>query len=245
MNRIHPDEFSIDSSLAQVERIPTFFPKEASIKFFQQFQEDQEKENPTFSIISFDEKSFSLLKPASSEDSFIESPLAKKGKKKEFFEELLIAIPRLIPIEISINPQEIVSVASASKLHPVYLPIEKMIQIQDQTTSLSSLKSITYLSPTSPLNGLEIKLEFFDTHPRSINIELVGSPKACEYLSNEIQNLQNLLKFRFETIDFPQIRTSIAPIFPTGFSKQKSKNPLSEKKVAEGKIVFKPITSVV
>ena len=91
------------------------------------------------------------------------------------------------------------------------------------------------------LNGLEIQLEFFDTHPRSINIEFLGNTKSIELVNKDLDILKKTLSMRFETIEFPKILASLNPIFPQSFNQQKKRNHVSEKKASKGTIAIKSI----
>jgi hypothetical protein len=162
-----------------------------------------------------------------------------------------IKIKQKTPFELILTPlnypQELKTIATPTqlnRLNPLFFSIEKTIALHLEKTDLSLIKSITYISPNSLLNGVEIKLEFFDTHPTSINIHLIGSPQANQIIQKDLETLQKLLKARFDTIEFPMIQSSLGSLFPTGFHQQKSKNQVSQKKVAEGKIRLKPIQSL-
>ena len=121
----------------------------------------------------------------------------------------------------------------------MYQALENLIIHQEENTHLSSIQTLTIVNPESRFNGLEIRLEFFDTHPKSISIEIMTNSTMSQYLASEMKNLEKMLKARFQTIEFPKIALSLMPIFPTGLYQQKSRNKVSEKKAAEGKIIFK------
>ena len=235
--------FALESSIEIQERTPEEIPKNFSKEFecfkkkdfLQNLLDEKVNEDLDFQIVASDSsspKSISFEKKQKSDDERIEC-------------DGLGYTVVLQPLAYSKECTSLCPPQSLKKLEPLFFSLEKAISIQDFKLESSLVKSVTYLNQDSPFHGLEINLEFFDTHPRSINIELIGSPQTNSILQKELPHLQALLKNRFESIEFPKIATSLAPIFPTGLYQQKSKNKVSEKKVSNGKIVFKPMKSFV
>lgn len=166
----------------------------------------------------------------------VESKTKKNHDNKDFAYLTPLKVPLLDMAEIHKFSEK-----SIQTITPIFSAIEKTIILVEKQTNLSTIQSITYIKPESKLNGLEIQLEFFDTNPRSINIELIGNAESVKFLSGELKNLELCLKTRFETVEFPKIALSLIPIFPTSFYQQKSTNRVSKKKETEGKVLFKPI----
>ncbi len=192
----------------------------------------------SYQLIPKDESSLDL-------DAY-DNPIQKKGSTTtlEKVKKNLDPNPfsyQIIPMPFKIDTQIIEELGEIlfQKAVPIYQAVEALIVYQEENPHLSHIQTLTIVNPHSKFNGLEIRLEFFDTHPKSISIELMTNSTMSQYLSSEMQNLEKILKNRFQTIEFPKIALSLTPLFSTGLSQQKSKNKVSQKKVAEGKIVFK------
>jgi hypothetical protein len=149
------------------------------------------------------------------------------------------------PIFFPHDQKSIFEVEEVKKIPEIVLPtiktIEKELLYTIETTPLSHKESLVYLKPDSIFDGLVINLEFFDTNPMSIKIELQGHPQSIQKLSPTIDALGQTLKTRFPAIDFSTISLSLSPLMPTGFNLQKSENKVSRKKTEQRKIVFKSI----
>lgn len=78
----------------------------------------------------------------------------------------------------SISPYSIMS------LPPDFFELfEKLVGVMMVQQNSSGITNITVVMhrPGSPLDKSEVLLEFFDTNPRSCNVELKGSPEAVHY----------------------------------------------------------------
>lgn len=241
----------------EIEKKPAnfsiFFPFEKKISLIdlidlkepQDFIHIQLSENELFQI-NFEEcekpsqETNTPLQEKSRFKSKTEISLDTKPRKKDQIKESAQIVPLQIPF-LHRNESLTIPEKSIPIIAPIFAAIEKTITIEETKTSLSTIQSITYVRPNSKFNGLEIQLEFFDTNPRSINIEIIGNAESVKFLSGELKNLEICLKTKFETIEFPKIALSLIPIFPTPFYQQKSTNKVSKKKATEGKVVFKPI----
>jgi hypothetical protein len=123
----------------------------------------------------------------------------------------------------------------------LYAPIENTVETLITTNSLSTIFITTYIAPHSPFHNLEISLELFDTHPRSVKIEFSGHPETIQKLLPHLKSLQEELQKRFQTIEIPTITAAYQPLFPSSSSQQKSSLRVSSKKEAQAKIVIKSL----
>ena len=123
----------------------------------------------------------------------------------------------------------------------LYTPIEKTVETLITTNSLSTVFTTTYIAPHSPFHNLEIAINLFDTHPRSIKIEFSGHPETIQKLLPHLKSLQEELQKRFQTIDIPTITAAYQPLFPNSSSQQKSPLKVSNRKETQGKIVIKSL----
>lgn len=90
------------------------------------------------------------------------------------------------------TPSPLTTVDSSSSISPhciMSLPpdffelFEKLVGVMMVQQNSSGITNVTVIMhrPGSPLDKSEVLLEFFDTNPRSCNVELRGSPEAVHY----------------------------------------------------------------
>jgi hypothetical protein len=199
--------------------------KNASPTIYQlTFSEVEALEN--HSLITDDEAS-----PSSSKEE-ITNPQALFALSFPFFERQ-IELSSLATLPAIQNSNEVIRL--------LYAPIENTVETLITTNSLSTIFITTYIAPHSPFHNLEISLELFDTHPKSVKIEFSGHPETIQKLLPHLKSLQEELQKRFQTIEIPTITAAYQPLFPSSSSQQKSSLKVSSRKQAQAKIVIKSL----
>lgn len=148
------------------------------------------------------------------ENKQVEEEVEKEDDHKETLAKLEVSMttsqPKSEPTENILTPlSPLTTIAPASSISPrsiMSLPpdffelFEKLVGVMTIQQNSSGITDITVVMhrPGSPLDKSEVLLQFFDTNPRSCNVELRGSPEAVHYFQKYHQEF--VANFRESTL---------------------------------------------